>query len=120
MANTALKWIYSVILGCLFGLHASVLAPHFRIADLIPALLAFCFFTGYILYLLTYKRYFLALSVSFYLIYTLLMVWQTFLYPLVSPQEYIAAIVIYSVLGFPLLASVVGNFKHNKQRQRTR
>jgi hypothetical protein len=119
LTNTALKWIYSLILGGLFGLHASVVVPLFRIADLVPTLLAFCFFTGYVLYLATYKKHFLTLSVSFYLIYTALMVWHTFLYPLVSPQEYIVAIVVYSILGVPLLAGVVANFKHNKQRQQT-
>jgi hypothetical protein len=36
-----------------------------------------------------------------------------------SPQEYIAAIVVFSVLGVPMLFLFFGDFKHNKQRQRT-
>lgn len=119
LTNAALKWVYSLIFGGILGLHAFVVVPLFRIADIVPTLLAFCVFTGYVLYLATCKKHFLTLSVSFYLIYASLMVWQTFLYSLVSPQEYIVAIVVYSILGVPLLAGVVENFKYNKQRQET-
>lgn len=119
LVNTALKWIYSLPLGYLFWVQSSVVVPHFRIADLAPAFLTLCVVVGYVFYLATNKRHFLISSFSFYLVHTSLAVWQTYLYPLVSPQEYIAAIVIYSVLGVPMLALLVVDFKHNNQRQRT-
>lgn len=119
LVNTVLKWMYALILGYLFREQSAVALTFFRIEDFVLALLTLCFFAGFILYLVTSKKHFLILSVSFYLIYSVLMVWQTFLFPLVSPQEYIAAIVVSSVLGVPMLFMLTGSFKHNKQRQRT-
>ncbi len=102
------------MLGGVFWANAMVVAPKFRVADLVPTLLAFLFVAGYIVYLLNNKRYFLITAVLFYFMYTLLIVWQTYLYPLVSPQEYIAAIAIYSALGVPMVALLCRSRKDNK------
>jgi hypothetical protein len=115
----ALKWFYTLILGYLLKEQCLAAFSFFNFEYLVLAILSLLFFVGYVLYLVTDRRRFLTLTASFYLIYSSLSVWQTYLYPLISPQEYIAAIVVLSVLGVPMLVLFFGYFKHNKQRQPT-
>jgi len=117
--NKALKWFYTLILGYLLREQCLATFSFFSFEYLVLVILSLFFFVCYVLYLVTDRRHFLTLTVSFYLIYSALSVWQTYLYPLISPQEYIAAIVVLSVLGVPMLVLFFGDFKHNKQRKRS-
>jgi ABC-type multidrug transport system permease subunit len=117
--NKALKWFYTLILGYLLRAQFLVAFSFFNFEYLVLAILSLLFFVCYVLYLVVNRRRFLTLAISFYFIYSALFVWKTYLHPLISPQEYIAAIVVFSVLGVPMLVLFFRNFKHNKQRQRT-
>jgi len=117
--NKALKWFYTLILGYLLWEQCLATFSFFNFEYLVLVILSLLFFVCYVFYLVTDRRCFLTLTISFYLIYSALFVWQTYLHPLVSPQEYIAAIVVFSVLGVPMLVLFFGDFKHNKQRQGT-
>jgi ABC-type multidrug transport system permease subunit len=116
--NKALKWFYTLILGYLLREQCLAGFSFFNFEYLVLAILSLLFFVCYVLYLLTDRRYFLTLTISFYSIYSAFFVWQTYSHPLISPQEYIAGIVVFSVLGFPMLVLFFGDFKHNKQRQK--
>lgn len=114
-----LKWIHVMMLGYLFFERALLVLPNFGIADLFLASLSFVFFAGYMLYLICNRLFILVLSVFFYFLYYLVVVWHTYLYPLVTNQEYIVASVFYLILGLPLLIQVFVEVKHKKQRDRT-
>ena len=118
LVSKALKLIYGLILGYLLKEQCLAAFSFFNVEYLVLAVLSLLFFVGYMLYLVTDQQRFIILTVSSYFIYSSLSVWKTFLHPLISPQEYIAAIVVFSVLGVPMLALFIGNFKNNKKRQR--
>ena len=117
MFNKALKWFYILILGYLLKEQCLATFSFFNFEYSVLAILSLLFFVCYFFYLVTDRRFFLTLTMSFYLIYSALFVWQTYLHPLVSPQEYIAGIVVFSVLGVPMLVLFFRDFKYNKQRQ---
>lgn len=113
-----LKWIHAMMLGYLFFDRALLVLPNFMIADLFLASLSFVFFAGYTLYLICNRPFVLFLSVFFYFLYSLVVVWHTYLYPLVTAREYIFASVFYIILGIPLLIQVFAAIKHNKNMHR--
>ncbi|WP_040307550.1 hypothetical protein [Agarivorans albus] len=120
MVTKALKGIYALILGFLVWDRSTIVLtqlsemPAPRIPDLVSAVLATAFFAGYVAFLVTRNRMLLGLSFAVYSVYALRTILQTFSHPILSEQEYIAAIAFYFVLGLPMLVALVANFKHNK------
>lgn len=94
MVSKALKLIYGLILGYLLKEQSLAAFSFFNVEYLVLAVLSLLFFVGYMLYVVTEQQRFIILTVSSYFIYSSLSMWKTFLHPLISPQEYIAAIVI--------------------------
>ena len=86
----------------------------FPINYCVQAGLAIAVFVGYVIYCVKQTSLLLNWVVLIYLLFSFLFVFQIYEEPLVSHQEYLVALVLTLVVGFPSLIERWMNNKYNK------
>ena len=120
MIRSLLKALYVMILAGLVWDALSFVTRSYQVEMavkppmIIVSALTLTFFFGYLAYL--YSKKMTALSIAFvsYVLYSSWSVGKTYKWPLVNENEYIFALVLYLILGLPMIFTLVRTMKGNK------